>query len=195
MFTAFLSTGSHLLVIILLILLFLLIISALAHVMFSDMSETHFGTISNSMFTIFVILTQAGWLESYGEVGGKYSTFVTIAFYVFVSFIGSFVLVNALTGVSSVSIEKAKKRNKLEQEENEIKEHGGKEKQKILSKLLAKKKFLEKSGKFRKEKVEKIRNAHKKTIENLNRLQTLSAQLNELTKNITNQSKYELNNN
>ena len=89
------------------ILVCLVVSAGLGVRLFRDINDYWFGTTSSSLYTSFVIVSQSGWLPAYHDVESERKAAAKLYFLI-VSFLGSFIMLNALNGVSAQSTEKVK---------------------------------------------------------------------------------------
>ena len=166
-----------------LILLFIIIAATLATSLFSKSSTKMFGSLQNSMFSIFVILSQSGWLKSYWKTESFYPINAKV-FFIIVGFFGSFVLMNSFTGISSSSVEKVKKMSEKEKEIKVLKKNNELEKKKTLTKLLERKKSLERIEKIGNITVDDLENSHREMKARLKELNRLYKELDMITNKV-----------
>ncbi|OHS96868.1 hypothetical protein TRFO_09781 [Tritrichomonas foetus] len=167
-----------------LMILFIIITSAVACSLFSSSSFTWFGSITNSMYTIFIILSQSGWLKSYWKAENAFPL-TTKVFYILIGFLGSYILVNTFTGISSMSIDKVKRLKEKEKEENELKKQKEMEKKKNLGKLLQRKKSLERIERFGKVTLDDLEKSHLEMKKRLIKLHQLYQTLEQISENVS----------
>lgn len=166
-----------------LILLFIIISSFIANALFKETSKTFFGSMKQSMYSIFVILSQSGWLQSYRKVCHEYPN-ISKFFYITVGFFGSFVLINLFTGISLVSMNKAKRTQEKDNESKKLEKSNKLERTKTLNKLLARKKSLEKFEKFGNIDLKDLKKTQKEMELRLKRLSLLYQSLDQVTEDV-----------
>lgn len=89
------------------IIIFLVCAARLGSDLFESINDYWFGTPLDSLYTSFVIVSQSGWLPAYHDVESE-SRIAAKLYFLVVSFLGSFIMLNALNGVSSQSMETAR---------------------------------------------------------------------------------------
>lgn len=89
------------------IIVFLVCAAKLGSDLFESINKYWFGTHLDSLYTSFVIVSQSGWLPAYHDVEAE-SRIAAKLYFLVVSFLGSFIMLNALNGVSSQSMETAR---------------------------------------------------------------------------------------
>ena len=166
-----------------LILLFIILSAFIANALFKEASKTFFGSIKQSMYTIFIILSQSGWLQSYRKVLNIYPN-ISKLFYIVVGFFGSFVLINLFTGVSLVSMNKAKRAQQKDMESKKLEKTNKIERTKTLNKLLARKKSLENFDRFGNINLDDLKKTHNEMETKLKKLNFLYASLDKITEDV-----------
>ncbi|KAK8878070.1 hypothetical protein M9Y10_004833 [Tritrichomonas musculus] len=166
-----------------LILLFIIISAFIANSLFKEISKDFFGSIQKSMYTIFIILSQSGWLQSYRKVTNEYPN-ISKLFYICIGFFGSFVLMNSFTGISLISMNKAKRIQEKDNDAKRLEKSNKLERTKTLNKLLARKKSLERIEKFGNIDLNDLKRAHNEMEIKLKRLSSLYVSLDTLTEEV-----------
>lgn len=96
-----------------LLLIVMFVFSVIGVDTFSSAVPEHFGTIGRSMFTLFVLMTQDGWVSIYLDLAAAgYGTIGAIFFMVFI-IIGGFVFANIIAGVTVTNLQYAYKEMKM----------------------------------------------------------------------------------
>lgn len=187
---AFIATLPDVAVMSFLIGIFILVSSIIAVPLFSETSYYWYGSLRRSLTTIFLLMTQSGWLWSYKELIDAGVVTSTRVLYVFVLTIGGFVLMNAITGVSSQSIEAKNRHDEIEQMKEKKKILAEEKKNLRIHKLLTRKKSLEKIQKFgtlkvgNKTPVKDLEANIKEMNQKLSELQSLFSELDSLTEQV-----------
>lgn len=170
------------------ILFFISVSAFVATSIFKEGSIKWFHSIRNSMYAVFVLLSQSGWLDSYWKAEEKFPNMAKI-FYILIGFFGSFVLVNIFTGISSISMNKAKQYEEKEKTHNKLIKNNEKEKVKRLNTLLQRKRSLEKIEKFKNIDLTDLISVHKEMETRLQRLHSLYRSLDRLSEKVFEENK------
>lgn len=166
-----------------LILLFIILSAFVASELFEEKAKSFFGSIKLSMYTIFIILSQSGWLSSYRKVCHEYPIASKI-FYISVGFFGSFVLINLFTGIALVSMNKAKRKQEKIKESKNLEKTNKVERTKTLNKLLARKKSLERFEQFGHIDLRNLQKTNNELELRLKKLNILYQDLNSITEDV-----------
>ncbi|XP_032236421.1 cation channel sperm-associated protein 4 isoform X2 [Nematostella vectensis] len=108
--------------IVLLLVIIMLVFSVIGITLFRDVVPKYFGNLSTAMFSLFVCLTQDGWMEIFSEFRSKGETYyVGGGFYLLVFIaIGAFVFANLVVAVVVTNLEFAMEDVKTEGKEREV---------------------------------------------------------------------------
>ena len=117
MFQALIKASKDIGFVLFLIIMFLLCCSFIALNLFSTFSDYWFGSFTKTLWTLVIFLTADGWLDPYNDLVDAGQRYIAMIFIFVFIWIGAWILINTLVGVSINSINSANKESNAEENE------------------------------------------------------------------------------
>lgn len=182
------KTAGITIVVLFFIAVFAFFTAYLGYTLFSRLSSDWWGSLTQSLYTIFIILMQSG-LPGYHAIEPT-RKMSSMLFYLAVSFIGSFVIMNALTGVSYLSLLKAKRDEQRKRELRELKRKADENNRAVAERLVSsKRKQIERAPSRKKMKEGRIRVVERHVIrmrQKMEKLEVILKAIEEITEEVAN---------